>query len=341
MLRFLLSIILFLMALTVGAQKDSVRKYLNENLQFTTKKDVVYAAMAVKDNNRWLLYAVYPDTSPILQVYFTDAALTVKDGPFTLYYPKRLVAQKGSFANNLPNGRWQSWYSNGQPKNEGTIINNHFSGVWKSWYESGQIKSEQSYMYIDSATGPAQHQRFPSYKVQAVLEDFAPEGVREGVSTIWYENGNKESVSNYHNDSLTGLCTWYRLNGNPSSKETYVNGKVTALECYDEEGKYTGATCSILKMPVLIHPMFTALDYLEYELHKDRNSDIREEGDAAISFTVTKKGTVENLSFTSSPDPALNKHIAKIFAGMPAWSPAITHNRAVDYPVKLVVPYYR
>ena len=100
MIRFLLSVILFSMALTVGAQKDSVRKYLNENLQFTTKKDVVYAAMAVKDNNRWLLYAVYPDTSPILQVYFTDAALTVKDGPFTLYYPKRLVAQKGSLVND-------------------------------------------------------------------------------------------------------------------------------------------------------------------------------------------------------------------------------------------------
>lgn len=341
MIKFLLHIILLLVASAGFAQKDSVRKYLNENLQFTSKKDFAYAAMAIKENDHWLLYAVYPDATPILSVYYKDAGLINKDGPFTLYYPKKIPAQKGSFKNNLPNGYWQTWYPNGNPKNEGLLVDNHFSGLWKAWYENGKPESERTYITRYSVTGTGQHQSFPSYKAQRVLDDFNPDGELEGVSTTWYANGNKESVVNYHNDSLTGTCMWYRENGNPSSKETYVNGKVTELECYDEDGKYSGATCSILKLPVLIHPMFSALDYIEYELHKEKNKDIKDEGEASISFTVTKSGTVTNLVFVSSPDPALNKHITQIFAKMPAWSPATTHNRTVDYSVKLVVPYYR
>ena len=256
MIKFLCNVILLLIASTSFAQKDSVRKYLDENLHFTNKKDFAYAAMAIKENDHWLLYAVYPDATPVLQVYYRDAGLIVKDGPFSLYYPKRVPAQKGYFKNNLPNGHWQTWYPNGSQKNEGFLVNNHFSGQWKEWYVNGQPASEKTYTVPDSTTGIGQHQSFPSYKVQAVLDDFNPDGKLEGASTTWYENGNKESVVNYHNDSLAGLCIWYRESGNPSSKETYVNGKVSELECYDENGKYSGSTCSIMKLPVLIHPCF-------------------------------------------------------------------------------------
>ncbi|MEO5594370.1 MAG: hypothetical protein ABIR15_05480 [Chitinophagaceae bacterium] len=339
MIRFLLHVILLLVALPGLAQKDSVRKYLDGNLHFTSKKDVVFAAMAIRNDDHWLLYAVYPDTGVLLKVNYKDAALTIKDGPFTLYHPKKKVAQTGSFKNNLPTGHWQSWYADGQIKNEGTLINNHFSGIWKSWYANGKIKSEQSYIYTDSLS--VQHQSYPAYKVQSVLDDFDPEGKLEGASTMWYENGNKESAVNFHNDSLSGLCSWFRENGNPSSKETYVSGKVTELECYDSTGKYTGATCSILKLPVLIHPIFTTLDYIEYELHKEKFKDIKEEGEATITFTVTKTGAVENLVVADTPDENLSKHIIHIFATMPPWSPAVIHNRTVDYPVKLNIPYYR
>jgi antitoxin component YwqK of YwqJK toxin-antitoxin module len=338
---FLLYIILLFTALTGFAQKDSVRKYLDGDLHFTTKKNFVYPAMAIKNNDHWVLYAVYPDTTVLLTVFFKDAALTIKDGPFTLYHPKKIVAQKGNFKNNIPDGQWQTWYPGGQLKNEGAIINNHLSGTWKYWYENGQPMSERSYIYSDSMAGQPAHQSYPAYKVEKVLDDFAPDGKLEGKGTTWYENGNKESVLNYHNDSLSGVCAWFRENGSPSSKETYVNGKVTELECYNEEGKYTGSTCSILKLPVLIHPIFTAEDYIVNELHKEKRKDINEEGEAQVTFTITKNGTVKDLLILSSPDPALSKHIVQVFAAMPAWSPAVTHNRKIDYAVKLVIPYYR
>jgi antitoxin component YwqK of YwqJK toxin-antitoxin module len=341
MIRYLLPVILLLMFATGFAQKDSIRKYLDEDLHLTIKRNGVYAAMAIKTGDHWQLVGVYPDTTMLLKIYFKDKALTIKDGPFTLYYPKNIVWQNGYFTNNMATGLWQTWYMNKQLKNAGTIINNHLSGAWKSWYDNGKPASEYSYAAFDSLTGKSVIES-PYYNMKlGILGDFNPVGVLHGSGTTWYPNGNKESVVNYSNDSLSGNCIWFRENGNLSSKETYTNGKVTELECYDGEGKYTGATCSILKLPLFIHPFFSALDYIEYELHKEKNRDIKSEGNADVRFTVTKKGTIENLVIESSPDSALSKRIVKIFASMPAWSPAVIHNRGVDYPVQLEIPYYR
>jgi antitoxin component YwqK of YwqJK toxin-antitoxin module len=341
MIKFLLVVIGLFTGLTVYSQKDSVRKYLDADLHFTTKKEMVYPAMAIRMEDHWVLYAVYPDTAILLTAYFKDAALTIKDGPFILYHARKIKAQSGYFKDNTPNGVWQSWYTNGQLKNEGLIVNNHFSGVWKAWYQNGHMLSERTYYYTDSLSGTPVHQHSPDYRVEKVLDDFTPEGKLEGSCTTWYENGNRESTVNYHNDSLTGSCTWYRSNGHPSSRELYVNGKVEELECYDEEGRLTGSTCSILKLPLFIHPFLSAEDYIIDELHKEKNRDIKQEGDAMVNFTVNSNGKIENLTVASSPDPALSKHIIKIISGMPAWSPAITHNRKIDYPVQLIIPYYR
>ncbi len=339
MVRWYSCMMLLLLTLPSLAQRDSVRKYLDADMQFTTRKNAVYAAMAIKSNDHWLLYAVYPDTTVLLQVYFKDAGLSIKDGSYTLYHPKRIIAQQGTFKDNVPNGKWQSWYPNGQLKNEGLLLNNHFSGNWKSWYDNGQLMSDQSFAY-NEAGGATVHQLSPAKTVEKLMDDFSPERVLEGKSATWYKNGKQESLLNYHNDTLSGPCSWFHENGRLSSKETYLNGKVTELECYDSTGKYTGATCSILKLPLLVHPFFTALDYIEFELHKEKNKGV-EEGDVEVSFMVTKTGKVEHLVFISSPDPNLTKLVKRIFEDMPVWSPAVTHNRATDYPVTLTIPYYR
>lgn len=338
------------------AQQDSVRKYLDENLQLTQKRNSVYAAMALRQADRWMLFAVYPDTTVILKMYFKDRALTVRDGPYSLYYPKKILMQQGAFLDNQANGYWQTWYANKQLKNAGTLVRNRMCGTWKSWFDNGQQESEKNFAPADSLpakkaaareTEDGQNAAADWLQVPAqpgrtnAFTDFTAEGVLSGRSQTWYRNGNRESVVNYINDTLSGECTWYYENGQPSSRETYVNGKVTALECFDESGAKTGSACSIQKPPVLIHPFFSALDYIEYMLHKEKHKDIREEGEVRLSFVVTKEGKINKLQVLHSPDSALTRHIAAIFAGMPAWSPAIMHNRRLDYPVEMTVPYYR
>ncbi|MEP6747674.1 MAG: hypothetical protein ABJB86_08105 [Bacteroidota bacterium] len=342
MIKFFLPLILLMVVLPGRAQKDSVRKYLDADLQFTTKKDFVYAAMAIKNNDHWILYAVYPDTTVLLNVFFKDAALTVKDGPFTLYHPKRVVAQKGYFVNNIAQGHWQSFYTNGQMRDEGDIVNNHLAGLWKAYFQNGLPKNSRNYIYNAPAvtTGEPVHENSPIKKVSRVLDNLSLEGVLDGPASAWYENGNMESEVNYHNDTLSGSCTFYRPNGKPSSKEVYEKGKVTELACYDSAGNYSGATCSISKLPVFIHPIFSAEDYVQNELHKEKHRSITAYGDTEVHFTITQKGTVESLVVISSPDAALSKLITQIISGMTAWSPAVTHNRKIDYPMKMVIPYY-
>jgi antitoxin component YwqK of YwqJK toxin-antitoxin module len=341
MIKFLLAFGLLLIVLTGIAQKDSVRKYLDANLQFVSRKEAVFPAMAIKDNDHWELYAVYPDTNILLNVYYKDAALTIKDGPFILYHPKKIIAQRGYFIDNRARGHWQSFYSDGQKKDEGDIVNNHFSGVWKEWYQNGIPKSIRTYVYNDSMiSGQPVHENSPATKVSRVVEDLSLEGKIDGAVSTWYENGNKESEVNYHNDSLSGTCKWYRPNGKPSSTEVYTNGKVTDLNCYDDEGNYSGSTCSISKLPVFINPVYSAEDYVENELHKEKHRGVTAYGEVDIRFNITQKGTVENIVIASSPDATLSRLITVIVSKMTAWSPAVTHNRIISYQMKLIIPYY-
>jgi antitoxin component YwqK of YwqJK toxin-antitoxin module len=346
-MRIILATVFFsFISVTCLSQKDSVRKYLDAELHFSSRKDAVYGAIAVKKNDHWVLYAVYPDTSILLKVVFKDADLSIKDGQFTLYHQKGIIAQDGYFTDNVPDGVWQSWYINRALKDSGDIVNNHLAGVWKHWYENGQLKSREEYKnsVIDANpdTSPAAHDNSNLIKYnKGILDGLQPAGILEGTIATWYENGNKESVLSYRNDSLAGLCSFFRGDGSLSSKETYANGKVVDLACYNEKAEYSGATCSVLKPPVLIHPFFTAKEYVVDQLHRNNNRDIKEEGEAVIRFTITKTGKLADLIIVSSPDPALTNHIKKIFSAMPAWSPAISHNRPVDYSMELDIPFYR
>lgn len=337
----LLVVSLWLTAFNGIAQQDTVRKYLDQNLRLTQKHNAVYAAMAIRQGDHWMLFAVYPDTTVMLKMFFKDRALTVKDGPYTLFYPKNVRWQSGNFINNRANGLWQIWYRNKQLKQEGMLVNNEMQGLWKLYYENGQQKSLEQYILADSVKPVGVYKTVTDNVNPGVLDDFFASGILHGPASGWYASGQKESEVNFQHDTLSGLCTWFRENGQPSTRETYVNGKITALECYDESGAGTGSVCSILKPPLLIHPFFTALDYIEYELHKEKRKDIREEGEVNLSFVVTADGRVDKLRINNSPDSALSKHITRIFAAMPAWSPAIIHNRRLDYPVDMIIPYYR
>ena len=334
-----ISIVIFLLLLNMVsiAQKDTVRKYLDAELHFTTKSKGVFPALVIKNGDRWLLVAVYPDTNMLLRLYFKDAALTIKDGPFVLYHPKGIKSEEGHFTNNLTDGLWQTWYKDGHLRDSGSFNKNHYTGVWKHWYQSGGLATQQDF---GTTTNTDQNNDEPINKT-GFLDDIHPRGTKNGAHYTWYEDGTKEAAGTYRNDSLHGEWLWYRQDGTISSKEIYAGGKVVDLACYNEKGGYTGATCSILKYPLLIHPFLTARDYILDQLFRSKFRDIKNDGDIVISFTVAKDGKIVNLTIKSSPDTALSKHIMDIFATMPPWSPAVSHNRPIDFPIEFTLPFYR
>src|SRR5687768_1687765 len=119
-MKRMLAILVFLPLFASSQRKDTVLKYLNANLEFTTEQYAVYYGVAVKQPSGWFLYALYPDTTPLLKVYYKDRALKVKHGHFTSFYPKNKPAYSGKYDNNKKTGIWQSWYENGNRKDSGS-----------------------------------------------------------------------------------------------------------------------------------------------------------------------------------------------------------------------------
>ena len=243
---------LILTALPVSAQKnDSIRKYLDDKLRFTSKAKSSYPGMAVKQGDNWLLIAAYPDTTMLLRAYYKDKNFTIKNGPYILFHGRNVKAMEGSYVSNVPQGLWRYWHSNGQIKDSGLLIDNVMCGLWQSWSAAGKLLISMNYAKEPTwkITNPVPK------KSTSLLPEISPyPGIREGLARTyhlngeiqdsgmyktdfktglwktWYANGTISSEGNYQLDSLTGNWTFFRENGNKSTEENYRNGSVLHLK---------------------------------------------------------------------------------------------------------------
>lgn len=334
--RMIIILILFSFH-SADAQRDSIRRYLDGSFRLCSKANAVYGGMQIREESGWKFFAVYPDTALLIQMSFKDKNLRIKDGPFTVYYDKRGPAQMGNYVNDQLDGEWRIWYGNRQLKQQGQLKLGQATGVWKNWLENGQLQSEIVYTSPDTVLPVVQAgDELPWEK--SLVEHREPTGEMLSRST-WFANGNKESEVHFAGNKLEGYSLWYRENGQPATRELYKDGKLESLECYNDSGRLTGSTCSIAKLPVFVHPVFDVLDFIEFELHKKKEKF--EEGYVRVKYRITKEGKLTSLVVYVSPDPKLSDRIREIFAKMPQWSPAVVHNRAIDYDLTLDIPYFR
>lgn len=346
-------------------QPDTLRKFLDSRLAFTNKANMEFPALALRDADHWLLISVYPDTAVLLRAYFLDEKLTIKDGPFTLYHPKRIKAIQGNFVNNIKQGPWQSWHTNGQLKDSGIYINNHLTGAWYSWNDSGRLISIHHYLDSTHIKTVPRGTVNPREKHPAILSGdtsigildgpamtFYPNGQmrdsgtyklnrKEGTWKYWYSNGHLESVGTYVHNAQEGEWEYYRETGIRSSREKYTKNKVTALACFDEQGNPSGNACAILKPPVALGKF---MDFDKYALDNMfwpeplKRTDI--EGTVEIEYTISQEGKLKNLKVISSPHKLMTEEVFRFFRTL-QWSPAVSHNRPIEYTMKYSVPFYR
>jgi hypothetical protein len=332
-----------LLVMTFIGRGQDMRQYLDENLHFTTKKHAVYHATVIPDGNYWVLQAMYPDEGPILRVFFADKQLSIKDGTYTIYYRSGKTWMEGHFTNNKATGLWQSWYDNGQLRDSGQVTANHFSGEWKHWYAGGQLKKVNEFRPLPGGTSPGTPPGTGSSVPVADVIDTVTvgylniSGIAEGRWQGWYENGRPECEGMASHGMPDSTWKWFRENGQLSSVETYSGGKIVRLECYDEQGVLTGNACSVLKPAVFTHPTLSAGEYIARKLatqYSIYRSDARR---AHIQFVVTKSGKIKQIIFSGINDRNIQFQILDILNTMPAWSPAVSHNRNIDYPVSIAV----
>ena len=361
---------IFLIILSLAAHQviysqksDTLKKYLDGNFFLTSRKNMVYPALAFRSNDRWILYAAYPDNAPLLIAYFKDKDLEVFDGPYTVYYPNKNRARSGHYQDGYRRGVWRYWYSNGRLRDSGIIINDQLVGTWYTWHDNGKLLLSISYASGENPGNAKVKAKISLPKRSLITGDdeltgfkdggfikYRPDGSisdsgqfinnrKAGLWKTWFDNGQLEAAGHFSNDSLQGEWTWYRDNGVVATKENYRDNKLVSLQCFDETGKYTGEYCSILKPPV---PLGDFTDFENYMLDNIimpkelRNTPL--EGTVTIRCNITKAGKLTTINIDGCRYESLRKEIEKFFLGIKEWSPAILHNRPMDYAFEYVLP---
>jgi antitoxin component YwqK of YwqJK toxin-antitoxin module len=126
---------------------------------------------------------------------------------------------EAEFINDIPNGKWKSFYDSGILKEKGTFDNGLKHGYWKTYYDrSGYIKSEGNYNH----------------------------GKQTGTWKEYHEsNGKLEMECIYINDRKEGIYKKYFPSGSIESEGTYmpvtkswsIQNQSIQYEYYDSLGK--------------------------------------------------------------------------------------------------------
>lgn len=354
--------------ISYGQRGDTLRKYFNNELYFTTKNKAAYSGIAIKSDDHWWLVAVYPDTGLLVQAYYKDRSLSIKDGPFSLYHTKNTKAIEGTYINNTKQGIWKFWYESGALMDSGMVKNNYVVNTWYSWYETGRLKSIAQYQPIDSLSNKISvnnsnkktakriwggddsliiqpHGLSISYYENTQLKDSGNfiNGEKQGEWTSWYKNGKIESKGRYDNGLQEGEWNYYYENGKNSTKEQYKKNKVIGLECFDELGQPTGIFCSILKPPVAIIDRYADFkNYMLDHIFWPKELDGKEvNGNLTANYTISKEGKLISFKVVESPHELLGKEVERFFRSIEKWSPAILHNRTTEFTVTIEIPFYR
>ena len=134
----------------------------------------------------------------------------VKHGPHTKWFPKGEFKQfERNYQNNILNGPYKEWYSNGQLKVETNYINGQLEGTFKKYYSNGNKRVEGRYA----------------------------ENTRVSVYKEYYKNGQLKLSYNYSPiGKFEGKQTRYRMNGFPLSEHTYYEGKLVGKRFWRNNG---------------------------------------------------------------------------------------------------------
>ena len=237
-----------------------------EITQYFNKKGELYMISSLTSETDKELYALYRkyDKNGNLSIYTyaIDGKNTDKgyysDGK--LAYILELKLLKGKTP--IPNGKYIEYYKNGQVKVQGNHKEGKRDGEFKAFLRNGKsagsvfykdgkiIKSTLVNSMKDNASFSLvtdinynlnSHEivtdEFPNQLLKQYFI-FNKNGLLDGESREYYEEGNIKSISPFKNNIPDGVFISYYQNGNIENKYAYVNGQANG-ECfsYYENGK--------------------------------------------------------------------------------------------------------
>ena len=254
---------------------DNISKNIEKNPDiFVTKafdKDgnlLKIAFLAKLDEGTFLYRELNKDLSPIIETYSINEKCIQK-----AYYSNKKLAytREGKLVegyNLLPNGKYTEYYKNGEIKVQGSYKEGKRDGEFKAFLKNG--KSAGSVIYKDGkiikstlVKAMKDNASFsPVTDIYYKLEDshtlrkvdyengllriyfiYNKDGIPDGESVEYYEEGNIKSIIPFRNNMVEGLTITYYENGNIDEEVNYKNDKMNGeAKSYDENGKLNGRT---------------------------------------------------------------------------------------------------
>ncbi len=143
-----------------------------------------------------------PEKKNLKEVYqVKDTVSNLLQGKYLSYFLNGNIESKGQFVNNETAGVWEFYYETGKLKMRGQLKQNSNFGLWEYFYESG----------LKSMEGNINNKK------------------REGVWKTYYESGELKETGEYVNDKRSGLWLTYFEDGVKRGEVEYT----------DAHGRYT------------------------------------------------------------------------------------------------------
>lgn len=164
--------------------------------------------------------------------------------------------------------------------------------------------------------------------------------VKQGGFIYYFTDGAVDSKGQYQNNFRSGCWEWYHPNGQLAAKEVYLNGIMQSSVYWDEKGDSLPDTALANCQPsfpggmkILFKFFNDSIVYPEEALKK------LVRGRVILKFTVTEKGTIENIELFQKSSKILDREVLRVAALMPPWNPGRQHNRPVSVSYLLPVTF--
>jgi antitoxin component YwqK of YwqJK toxin-antitoxin module len=105
-------------------------RFANDGLIYAGKSHELYTGIIIDTNNVIVTFAVVKG---------------IKNGKFETFYLDGQLEGTGSIINNKNEGEWKYYYKSGQIECKGYFFNDLPGGRWEYYYENGKLKSAGEY----------------------------------------------------------------------------------------------------------------------------------------------------------------------------------------------------
>ncbi len=128
-----------------------------------------------------------------------------KTGVWNMYYPSGSVRLTVECENNLPHGKYTSYWLNGKKQEDGWFEHGLREKTWFYWFDSGKLMTRKN----------------------------LSKGWYSGAQEVWYENGNKHFDYHYSNWKVDGDFSWWYSDGSLMEQGLMRNGEKVGEWKYD------------------------------------------------------------------------------------------------------------